>query len=67
MILTNKQIAHLESSGLSSRILTEPGIAGEIQRLLVLYPQCPKRANALTRFVYANSDTILGALRLTDT
>ena len=66
MTLTSRQIVTLKASGLAARILSEPGVAGELQRLFVLYPQCPKRANALVRLIYERRDEILGALRLAE-
>ena len=66
MKLTPSHLACLKASGLSARILSEPGVAGELQRLFVLYPQCPKRANALVRFAYEHRDEILSALRLAE-
>lgn len=65
--MTSKELATLKASGLASHILTEPGVAGELQRLSVLHPRCPKRANALTKTVYANLSTIISALRLIET
>lgn len=66
LTLTNTQVTRLKTSGLSSHILSDVGVAGELQRLFVLYPQCPKRANALIKCAYANRDAILSALRLAE-
>jgi hypothetical protein len=66
MSLTTTQLTRLKASGLTGHIISDVGIAGELQRLFVLHPQCPKRANALIRFAYEQRDTILSALRLAE-
>ena len=65
-LLTNADITRLKASGLASHIISDVGVAGELQRLFVLYPRCPKRANALIRFAYEHRDVILSALRLAE-
>lgn len=55
-----------DTAGLSKRVETDGGLAGEMQRLLLDHSCCPQRATPFVKFVYANADVLLAALRLVE-
>lgn len=55
-----------EKAGLSKRVDTAEGLAGEMHRLLLRNPTCPQRASRLVKFVYANAAEILQMMRLAE-
>ena len=59
-------VSQKNESGLSSRVDTDEGLAGDLQRLWLTHPVCPLAANPLVQFIYLNMPTLISALRLTE-